>query len=339
MFNYILKRTLLGFISLFLLIVVVFFLLSLVGASPIDPTKYKTTEQYQAAMNDSGLNDPLLIRFFNYIKGLFTGDLGHVYNPQTAGSNKISTLFFGPLKYSIIVTSISFAIGTTIGIGLGFWAGYKSGKTADVVINFFVILFISVPSFILAAFLIVLGPKVGLPSNFLDWNVYGWSRALFSMILPIIILVVTSLAALTYYIRNEIKAILVSDYVVNARSKGLSEWKIFKSYVVRNAAIPLITIVVPSFIMLLAGSLVVEQFFGIPGTSTVIVNAVKTGETDIVLFNILFFGFLAMLSRIFIDVMYVVVDPRIKYSAATTTKNRGIVSYIKRAYISRKGGK
>ena len=338
MINYIFKRTLLGFLSLFLLIVVVFFLLSLVGTSPIDPLKFKTPESYQAAMEVAGLNDPLIVRFFHYISGLFVGDLGHVYDPQTAGSNKISTLFFGPLKYSIIVTTISFFIGTFVGIGLGFWAGYKSGKLTDVVINFIVILFVSVPSFILAAFLIVLGPKIGLPSNFLDWGIYGWARSLFSMILPIIILVVTSLAALTYYIRNEIKAILVSDYVTNARSKGLSEWKIFKDYVVRNAAIPLVTIVVPSFIMLLAGSLIVEQFFGIPGTSTVIVNAVKTGETNIVLFNIIFFGFLAMLTRIFIDVMYVVIDPRIKYSAATTTKNKGIVSYFKRASIARKGG-
>ena len=335
MTNYIFKRILLGFISLFLLIVVVFFLLELIGTSPIDPTKYKSAKEYDEALKVAGLNDPLIIRFFHYITGLFKGDFGHVYDPQKAGSNDISKIFFGPLKYSIIVTSIAFVIGTILGIGLGFWAGYKSGKLTDVIINFVVVLFIAVPSFILAAFLIVIGPKIGLPSNFLDWSVYGWSRALMSMILPILILVVTSLASLTYYIRNEIKTILVSDFVTNARSKGLSEWNIFRKYVVRNAAIPLVTIVIPSFVTLLAGSLIVEQFFGIPGTSTVIVNAVKTKETNIVLFNIIFFGFLGMMSRILVDVLYVVIDPRIKYSSATTTKNRGVIARIKRYKTAR----
>ncbi len=235
----------------------------------------------------------------------------------------------------MIITVIAFVLGSLIGVTLGFWAGYKSGKMSDVVINIIIIIFVSVPSFILAAFLIVLGPKIGLPANFLDWSIYGFGKAFLSMILPILILVVLSLATITYYIRNEIKAILLSDYITNARSKGLGEWKIFKKYVFRNASIPLITVIFPSFVYLLTGSMVVETFFGIPGSSLVIINAIKTGETNIVMFNVLFMGFLSMTIRLVLDIIYVFIDPRIKYSSATTARNYGVISSIKRRKLRR----
>lgn len=330
MFNYILKRFFLGLISMIILLVIVYFLLGLVKSNPIDPASYNDQEQYEIVFKEFGLDKNIVERFFIYVGGLFQGNFGNVYNPASVGASSVTEVFFSPLKYTIIISSFAFVFGSIIGIILGFWAGYRSGKTADIIINIVVIFFISVPSFVLAAFLIVLAPFIGLPSNFLDWTTFGFGQSFISMLLPIFILTITSLAAITYYIRNEIKSILVSDYITNARSKGLSEWDIFKKYVWRNASIPLVTIILPSFTMLLAGSLVVEQFFGIPGTSTVIVNSVKSGESDIVMFNVLFYGFIGILIRILIDVIYVFIDPRIKYSSATEMRNFGIKAKIMR---------
>jgi len=120
MFNYILKRILLGIVSLFLLIVIVYFLLGIKNTTPISPDKFKTDAEYQAQLANFGLDKPLITRFGIYLAGLFKGDLGPVYDPQTAGNNDIGSLFFGPLKYTIIITSISFVIGSILGIILGF---------------------------------------------------------------------------------------------------------------------------------------------------------------------------------------------------------------------------
>ncbi len=154
------------------------------------------------------------------------------------------------------------------------------------------------------------GTKVGLPVAFEE--ALGSSFEVLSLILPIITLTLGGMATLTYYTRNEVVEILKSDFIAIARSKGLSEKQIIRRHVFRNVSIPLVSIILPMFVTLLTGSLIIERFFAVPGTSSIIVLAVQNKETYIILFSILFYSSLTMLVQLLVDVLYVFIDPRIK---------------------------
>jgi oligopeptide transport system permease protein len=123
-----------------------------------------------------------------------------------------------------------------------------------------------------------------------------------------------------YFTRNEVVTILNSDYILIARSKGLSEKTIFTKYVARNASLPILTILIPSFIMVFGGSFVIELFFDIPGTSSSIINAIKFGEINVVMFSTIFLSAMGTYTIIGVDILYVALDPRITYATATETK-------------------
>jgi oligopeptide transport system permease protein len=228
----------------------------------------------------------------------------------------MSQLFFQPLKYTAIITIPSFLISMIFGVILGTIAGYNKGKFIDGAINIFVILFNAMPSFILAALALLLGPKIGLPVSFIRYEDGGMFLMLKSCIIPIAVLVLAGLAITTYLTRNEVVGILESNHVLIARSKGLSEVQVFKKHVFRNMVIPLVGIFLNGFLIFLGGSLVIETFFQIPGSSYLIVNAVSNAEYDIVMFNTLFFTGLGLVLATITDVTYVFIDPRIKYASA-----------------------
>ena len=315
MLNYFLKRIGLGILSLFLILVFTYFLVGLSTKSPFDPIKFPNAAELA---QQKGFNDPIVERFFRYLKGIFSGDFGEIYNTDvTNGLSSISEVFFSPLKYTIAFTLPAFFISLVLALTLGFLSGYKSGSTIDFIINIFAIFFVAVPGFILASLFLILAPTLNLPSLFQNWENNDLSLSLKSMILPILTLVLANLSTLTFFVRNEVISILTSNYVRTARAKGLSEFSIFRKYVFRNSSIPIISILLPNLLGLLAGSFIIEQFFGIPGTSSVIIQAYENNEVNIVMFNTLFFAFLGILVQVVVDMSYVLIDPRIKYSSAT----------------------
>ncbi|WP_161565590.1 ABC transporter permease [Mycoplasma sp. ATU-Cv-508] len=212
------------------------------------------------------------------------------------------------------------------GFLLGALAGYKRGTWVDALINVFVIFFSGVPAFILAALALALGGALNWPTAFVKPENGGYKQMIISLMIPIAVMSLSSLAIYTYYTRNEIVSVLNSNQVMIARSKGLDEWQVFKKHVARNVAIPLVSIIVPSFSALLAGSIVIETFFQIPGSSQIIVNAVKDAEYNVVMFNTLFFVSLGLLLGIITDMVYLWLDPRIKYASATDLR---IIRYLR----------
>ncbi|MGX9340732.1 ABC transporter permease [Mycoplasma sp. 4044] len=270
-----------------------------------------------------GWNLPIIVRFFKYLGGIFKGDWGAIYNPDIATklgmeNSTIPKLFFVPLVYSIRISLPAFFISAIIGIGLGTLSGYKRGTLTDSIINTFVLIFIALPSFIIAPLAINLAVKLGLPSRvFLEKDGFSQSRQILSYLTPIIIVILGSLATYTSYTRNQIITVLTSNHVLIAKTKGLSNWQIFWKHVLRNISIPLFSIIFPSYIGLLTGSIVIETYWSVPGTSQVIINSFPKGEINIVMFNIVFFTFLSVFTEIIVDVSYVVLDPRIKYASAS----------------------
>ncbi|CAM9114763.1 ABC transporter permease [Mycoplasma marinum] len=337
MTKYILKRLGLILISLFIILILTFFLMDLMKGYPTalsgltgeadsgGPKNASSADNWKAF-----LDMPVFTRFVDFIKGIFIGKhdvtvilkdgsstklaigrFGVIFDPtHKDNSLNISKVFFGPLKYSIMITLPAFVLSTILGITLGFIAGYKRGKWQDTLINVFVMFFVAVPSFVLAILFLILGKLGKMPITF-DESL-GTAYLIKSLIIPVLVLTLGGIATLTYYTRNEVVEILKSDFVSIARAKGLNEMQVLKRHIFRNASIPLVSIIIPSFITLLMGSFIIEIFFAVPGTSSLIVNSVSAKEIYVIEFSILFFTTLSLLASLLVDVLYVVIDPRIK---------------------------
>lgn len=311
MIKYILKRIILALISLFILMTIVYLLVASFSKNPFISSSIANAE-YLAIQH--GLRDPILIRYGRYLFELFTGNFGQIYVP-TSDIQYIPEFFFIPLKWTLLITVPSLMFSIIIGVFLGVVAGYNRGKLIDTIISLFVTIFIGLPSFVIAPIMILIAINSNgfILSEFIRPDTQGWMITIKSIALPILTITLGSLAGYTILVRNQIVSVLTSNHVLIAKSKGLSQWEIFWKHIIRNISIPLISYIVPSFIILLAGNVIIEQFFRVPGSSNVIINAFPKGEINIVMFSILFFSGLAMLGQIILDISYIFIDPKIKY--------------------------
>lgn len=311
MIRYLFKRVILALISLIILITLVYFLIASFSKNPF--AGVGKPEQALELANAAGLNDPILIRFGRYIHDIFMGTFGKIYVPIGSETTNIPEFFFLPLRFTLLITVPAFIFSSIIGIGLGVLSGYKRGTWVEAVINIFVTFFIGLPSFVLAPIMIIIAVNSGgviLP-DFKDPSNVGWLIALKSLFLPILTVTLVSLAAYTILTRNQMVSILTSNQILIAKSKGLSSVDIFFKYILRNISIPIISSLFPSFIALLAGNVVIEQFFNVPGSSSVIIQAFPNGEINVIMFSILFFASLSFMSGIILDISYLLLDPRI----------------------------
>ncbi|WP_036452245.1 ABC transporter permease [Mycoplasma buteonis] len=282
------------------------------------------------------------IRMAYWFKDVFDSKqpFGLPYDEQilsVSGAKTIPEYFFKFLKFSIIITLPSFLLSAIIGISLGIVAGYKRGSYFDVIVNFFSLLFVALPSFVLAPILISILLKVGIQPLFLnpsDANVIqakGWNQVILSWLPPILIIVLGSLSGYISYTRNQVVSVLTSNYVLIARSKGLSTTQIFFKYVFRNISIPLAAAIIPSYIGLLSGGIIIETYWRIPGTSTVLTQAFPNGEINLIMFSTVLFTFLGLMTSILVDIVFVFLDPRIKYGSASKYNYKLLfTSYLQR---------
>lgn len=310
MFKYILKRIILALISLFILMTIVYLLTASFADIPYneDPNG---AENWKEA---NGFNKPVIVRYAIYLKDFFTGNFGKIYL-NNDGFNTIPELFFVPLGWTMLVTVPSFLISAIFGFYLGVIAGYKRGTWIDTTINIFVVIFIGLPSFVIAPIILLIANTSNglIITEFQSPDIQGWGVTIKSLILPIVTISLGSLAGYTILVRNQMVTILTSNHILIAKAKGLNQWQIFWKHIIRNISIPIISYMVPSFIFLLAGNIIIEQFFNIPGTSNVITQAFPNGEINVVMFSILFFSALSMLGQIILDISYIFIDPKIKY--------------------------
>ncbi|WBP83881.1 ABC transporter permease [Mycoplasmopsis edwardii] len=267
------------------------------------------------------------IRFWYWLSDIFTNKENPFGIPYDSNiftitqTKSISELFFKYLKFSVIITVPAFFISAALGITLGIIAGYKRGTLFDAGINMFSLIFIALPSFIIAPILISILLKLNVTPSFINpfssqsSQVYSTGQIALSWLPPILIVVLGSLSSYITYTRNQVITVLTSNYVLIAKSKGLSTSEIFFKYVLRNISIPLAALLIPSYIGLLTGGIVIETYWSIPGTSQIIAQSFPKGEINIIMFNTVFFTFLGIMTTIVVDVSYTILDPRIKYSS------------------------
>lgn len=320
MYRFIINKVIASIITFFVVVVLLYFLVAGLKGNPYtyDPMTYPDIEDYWKLLDEYGLRNPVWVRFGNYIAGIFNGDWGDVYVINRTAPT-IPQMFFQPLAKSMLVAVPSYFIGMVFGLGLGYWAGYRRGKVEDTIINGFVTLFVAVPIFVFASYALVLGPILGLPVIFLDPEIWGWGEAIPSLVMPILVSSLTSLSFWTIYTRIDVASILKTDYILAARTKGFSEWKVFKSYVLRNAMYNYIGSISVMFMVVFSSSIVIERFFNVPGTSNMLNQAMKAGEVNIIMFNMIFFSGLGIGTEVISSVAIYSINPLVKASFASKT--------------------
>ena len=313
MFKYILKR--LGYmaVTLFLVLTVNFLLLQLLPGRPFDGEK-KTEAQIAILEEKYGMNDPIPVQYARYLKGVFQGDFGTSFKLQ---NQEVTDLVLTRIPYTIKPGALALLIGIIIGITLGAIAAMKRNSWADHMITIISVLGVSIPSFVLAAFLqyficTKLGwlPVIYQPADEMR-GVTMWDEFK-SLILPAISLSVPVIASLMRYMRSELIEVLNTDYILLARAKGLTKAQVIVHHALRNALIPVITVVGPMVVSIMTGSLVVEKFFGVPGLSNLLLNSVTMKDQFLTLGIAFFYAFLYVIVILIIDLLYGVIDPRIR---------------------------
>ncbi|MFZ8229555.1 ABC transporter permease [Mycoplasmopsis bovis] len=350
MFKYISKRIAMAILTLFIVIIFSYTLLAAFGKNPYEGIEAEyinnarpgdvVLEQIKRDA-ENYRNTPVLVKLFNYLGGLFKGDFGTLYGKikgQNAFGQSVVAVFWEYMPNSLFVSLPAFIVSALLGTTLGIVAGYKRGTIWDSIINVFVFIFIAVPSFIIAPMFINLFTKLGFPTTYTAWvrndssGVNSFANFFKSIIPPILVVSLSSMAVYTLYARNQTVTVLTSNYVLIAKTKGLSTMQIFRKYVFRNISIPLSAIILPSYIGLLSGSIIVERFWGVEGTAMILAFAFPNAEINLVMYSIILFTSLRVFTDILVDISFVILDPRIVYGS-----NSGVnYLHIFKAYLIRK---
>ena len=302
MFRYILKRILFGLVTLFMLVLITFFMTHLMPGNPFDLNNVSASKQAEM-MAHYGLDQPIATQFFSYVGGLLHGDFGISY--KKSGTTVASlilkeappTLALGAISYLIALV-----LGTLFGIGMAVTRrrAVRNSMTALSTIG------ISVPNYVLALVLMLV---FGVT---LKWfPVLGLSTPK-HYVLPVITLAVYPIAQISRLVKSSYTEAMQQDYVIMARSKGLSSGRIVIVHVLKNAMLPVITASGPMIAFLLTGSFVTEQLFTIPGIGREFVNAVSNRDYTVVMGLTIFIGALIILCNLLSDICCALADPRVK---------------------------
>ena len=298
MFKYITKRVVISFLTLLAILLVLFLMLELMPGSPFNDEKL--TASQLALLNEKyGLNDPVIIRFFRYVLNMFKGDFGVSY---------VSTLISDPLSLSIRIGAMAMVVGSILGLILGIAAALNHNTWVDTLCSLISIVGVSVPSYVFALILMYyIGFKLG-------WTpiLYSAKNAGSSMILPVLALSMFPLANVSRFARSELIDVLGSDYIQLVQAKGVKQTGLILNHALRNALIPIVTIMGPLLVNLLTGSMVVEKVFGIPGIGMLMVQSIQNNDYNVVITCAFIYSAMYIFVMLIVDILYGFIDPRIR---------------------------
>lgn len=317
MLKYILKR--LGLLLMtFIIIEVICFVLIKSLPIVIDVQFGKDVEILQNQLIARGYYDPIPVQFVNYIKRIIlNGDFGICVNLPSYRNQSVVDVFTSKLPPTIIINVLSSLVSVPIGIILGILAALKKNKWQDQVISTTVMLFISVPSFIYA-FLVqyILCFKLGwfpiimkAGTNFLEGSM------IVSMIPAVIAMSFGSIAGYARFTRAELTEVLTSDFMLLARTKGLTKRQATTRHALKNAMVPIFPSIIGEFIAVLGGSLVIEAIFAIPGVGGLYLQSINAKDYDSFMFLSGFYVLIGLVAGIINDLSYGIIDPRIRMGA------------------------
>lgn len=304
MTKYLIKRVLLMIVTLFMIALLTFCLMHIVPGSPFTSQKQVSQAVMDALMAKYNLDDPLWKQFVDYIVGVLHFDFGPSYKYT---GKTVNDFIEGGMPYSGTLGLVTLVFVLLMSIPMGIVAALRNGRWQDMLLMFFATLGVTIPSFVIATGLLyIFSFKLG-------WTpVYGvdtWK----GYILPMIAMGGYSISFLARLMRSSLLEVMGQDYIRTARAKGISEVRIIWKHALRNALIPVITVLGPTIANLLTGSFVIEKIFAIPGLGGYFVNSVTQRDYTTIMGMTIFYATVLVAMIFIVDIFYCLIDPRIKY--------------------------
>ena len=305
--KYIFKRVLYSLVAILVLLLLLFLMLDLMPGSPFNDDKL-SQEQIDILYQKYGLDDPFLVRYFRYLFNIAKGDFGVSYN--IASNVPITDLLQTRLPTSIRLGGQAVFLGASIGLLLGLVAALKHNTIFDTIATIISVLGVSLPSYVFAlALSYVFGYRMG-------WFplLYASETPFISSVLPTIALSMFSMANIARFTRTEMLEVLRSDYMLLAESKGISGPKLIIRHALRNALIPIITVLGPLIVNTMTGSLVIEKIFSIPGIGELMVRSIQQNDYNVTIALSFIYSLMYIGIMLVVDILYGIIDPRIRLS-------------------------
>lgn len=301
--RYIAKRLLILIPTVLFVTFLIFFIIHMMPSSPgrIILGMYATDEEVEALNESMGYNDPLLVQFVHYVGGALHGDFGESYQ----SGRPVFEVLLPRFPTTLALAALSMLVACVLGIPLGVLSAVKQHSLADTATTVSSLLFASIPSFFLGILLMLLfSAKLQLlPSNGVGSPQH--------FVLPVLTLALPVAAYLSRLTRTTMLDVLGQDYIVTAQAKGCPRGRVIFFHALRNALMPVVTQVGVSFAVLLGGSIIVEQVFGMPGFGSTILTAIQYKDSPLIIGAIVFLSVLFVLIMLAVDLIYAVLDPRI----------------------------
>lgn len=314
MLSYVLKRVLM---TIPVMVVVALFVFLLLRLSPGDPAAviagdYATAEDVAKIREQLGLSDPIVVQFARWSWQLMQGDLG-----VSIFSNKPVVELIGQrIEPTLLLALSTITFSILVAVPLGTLAAFRAGKAMDRFVMLFSVGGFSIPVFVLGYILIYFFalelrvlPVQGYRSPF----EHGFGPFLYHITLPTLTLSVIYIALIARMTRASVIEVLEEDYIRTARAKGQSEFKVLLRHAVRNAAVPIVTVIGIGIALLIGGVVVTESVYNVPGLGRLVLDAVLARDYPIIQGLILFFSFVYVVLNLLIDLTYTFLDPRIRY--------------------------
>lgn len=332
MTKYVIKRILLMLFVLFVIVTICFFLVRLLPRQEAAGNAAQQ-EALETRWEQYGYNKPLIEQYGNYLKNIFTeGDFGVSWYIDY--KEPALDLLLGRLLPTVMVNTYSLLFSIPLGIALGIYAAIKKNKWQDTFISTIVMVFISVPSYVYAFLVQYLfyfkfhwfdradvlplseaAEKAGLVlTESTMWQAWFTAPMFKSMIMPILALSFGTIAGLCRFTRAELTETLTSDYMLLARTKGLTRAQATSRHALKNAMVPILPTIISSFIGILGGSFIIESIFSIPGVGQLYMKSISGTYVDFDVFMIdtIFYTVIGLAANILVDISYGFLDPRIR---------------------------
>lgn len=308
MLLYTLKRLLAGVITVWFIATATFVAMHAVPGDPLMNDKAVSAEIRKNLEQKYGLDKPLPQQYLIYLRNMLKGDFGISFTQQNRRVNDIIRDHF-PVSATLGILAIFFA--AMGGILWGALTALYRNRSPDFIIMFLVILGISVPSFVFAALGQLLLVNINSMVGRSVIPVAGWGT-IWHMLMPSLVLGLGTMALLTRLMRSSMLEVINEDYIKTARAKGLSPARIFFKHQLRNAILPVITILGPQIAAITTGGFVVELVFAIPGLGRYFVQAVQQLDYTVIMGTTVFYGAFLVLMVIIVDILYGFIDPRVR---------------------------
>ena len=320
MIRFVLRRVLSAVPMLFGLLTITFFIIRLAPGDPVSMYIQSDVDpQYAENLRVAlGLSDPLPVQYVKWLKGTLTGELGMSFSKHA----EVGDILLDTIPNTVLLTAVALLFNFLVGIVIGIITALKRGSTLDHSVNISALFVYSMPEFWLGLMLILgvslhLGilPASGMHSpmaKYLSLPSYVWD-VIEHMILPVFVLGVASAAATGRYMRGSLLEVINQDYIRTARAKGLSEVLVIGKHALRNALIPIITLLGLSLPFLLGGAVIVETVFAWPGMGKLTIDAIFSRDYPLIIACTMVSGVMVILGNLVADLLYALIDPRIRY--------------------------